>query len=462
MQIKNMTEGRGVAQWVMPKKNTANTSRPGKDKENRKRDGGNRLAGSSGTNRRNRSDEPDNHSNTSSLLNENPTYLQTRTYYDPHSQQYHSTTIRHAQDEEDARQQQANKIDDAICKTICVIVEQYLKELRDHQRQINEARSKLIRDGHSRGDFIAHTDMSRLNVRDEQTKAIGTIKQLTNYLKELSTIKRQENSESDSVSEEIHNKLSDLRHEIISTLNDFVLANGDIDVPIVDLDDPTGGRDYDLCIEAQRSNRDVRELEITNSLSLDITTSTAETQQQQLRKRPLANRNNGMTMNDVDDDKRDAATIEQQQQQQQLDSDNKYKLMTVQNDYQLIEVDKRRREINKLEKDTVELRNLFADFYTLVKTQGEQVDTIEDNLVMAAQHISEGRSHLSQAARPMRGLTVLLPMTGCITGALIGGPIGFLVGGKLGSITIICASSLLGLLSSLGAQKCIETGGKMR
>lgn len=331
-------------------------------------------------------------------------------------------------------------IDGALCKTICIIVEQYLKELREHQRQIDSARSKLAKRSHHSNDeldsnFIGHKDVNKLRVRDEQTKAIDTIKQLTNYLKELSTIKRQESGTTDLVSEQMYDKLSDLRNEIIHTLNDFVLSNSDIDVPIVGPDDAASkGRGNDLCVEAS-SNREP--IGITQESCNSNHHQERRLNQQPIRG-PLSNHSsNSLTSPNEPDPETNCG--------------DKYKLSTIHDDHQLNEFDRRRREIHQLERDTVELRNLFVDFYNLVNIQGEQVDNIEDNFANAAQQVSEGKNHLEQS---MKGLTVLLPMTGCITGALIGGPIGFIVGGKLGGVTMICATSLLGFLSSLGIQRC--------
>lgn len=370
-------------------------------------------------------------------------------------------------------QQNRNEIDSAICKTICVIVEQYLKDLRECQKRINQARSNLRAKNHHSSDdctYIAYNDVFRLRVRDEQTKAVETIKQLTNYLKELSTIRRPESGTAHQVDPEhegLYDRLSDLRNDIIYTLNDFVLANSDIDMPIVDPDDGTSvGRDYDLCVEAQRSHRGLGAVDIapqtidsqappSNRAKPDGESYRGSRQgdlskpSQQLARRPLTDRSSS--------DANIAGSSNEQSERidPTLNQDDQYKLVAIQDDYQSVELDKRKREIHKLERDTVELRNLFVDFYQLIKMQGEQVDNIEDNIVAAAQHISEGRDHLEH--RPMKGLTVLIPMTGCITGALIGGPIGLMVGGKLGSMTIICATSLVGLLSSLGARKLIKT-----
>lgn len=343
--------------------------------------------------------------------------------------------------------QQRVSIDDAICKTVCNIVEEYLKELQDHQRHINEARSRLARDVAHDNNYISHNDIYGLKVRDEQTKATETIKQLTNYLRELSSMKRQMDASSDLASEDINNRLSDVRNDIIQALNDFVIANNDIDIPIV-YPGESNVRDYDFCTDVHRSTSDISKIEVsqTSTSSPERSSTPASTTAKASPIYSSSGRNRKQSMlisiDESDDGLRDHQMSGDNQQLQTYDASGE----------RFVELEKRKRDIQKLERDTVELRKLFADFYNLVKIQGEHVDSIEDNLVIAAQHISEGKQHLS---RSMKGLTVLVPVTGCITGALIGGPIGLIIGSKLGGVTIICATSLLGLLSSIGAHRCI-------
>jgi hypothetical protein len=261
-------------------------------------------------------------------------------------------------------------------------------------------------------NFVSRNDLSRIKVRSEQTKATETIKQLTSYLRELSHIKNQMESVNELADEDSLNRLSDIRNSIIQALNDFVLANTDIDFPIIG--DVPSGADYDLCLDAPR----------------------ALNGRQSTRVQPISDTNNAGYLSDRTNIQEGNLLVMKQDESKEAEM-----------------AEKRLQEVQKLERDTIELKRLFADFYELVKVQGEQVDTIEDNIVMAAQQISDGRNHL--ANRPMRGMTMIVPVTGCITGALIGGPIGFFIGGKLGGLTVVCATSLLGLLSSLGAQKCI-------
>lgn len=325
-------------------------------------------------------------------------------------------------------QSQAIILDKNLCRTLSMIVTENIKELGKHQVDIGRARMKLVNsDSHDSayksGNFITHNDILRLQVRDEQTKAIETIKQLNNYLGVTSTLKRQiELNDNKSLSEDVYTNISDLRANIIQALNDFVLANSDVDVPIIDTIDPNF-REYDLCFDVSREFG-------SNSLTESQRTNRTDGNQSSKEYR------NNEPLVVISDENFE---IENSNQVIQTNSENRH-----------LDLEKRRKEISKLERDTVELRKLFSDFYNLVKVQGETLDTIEDNIVVATHRVVEGRNNIGKVK-----VSALVPVTGCITGALIGGPIGFIVGGKIGTISIICATTLLGLLSSLGAQKCL-------
>lgn len=337
---------------------------------------------------------------------------------------------------------QAIILDSNLCRTLSVIIAENIKELRAYQSDINRARMRLVKASETQetsndcGNFITHNDFLRLQVRDEQTKAIETIKQLNNYLGITSALKRQielTKNNTKPLNDDICNSVSDLRANIIQALNDFVLTNSDIDVPILDPEDPNC-RDYDLCFDIPiekrlQSSTEIDESQNSNQLSDE-------------RREELRN---------------DEPLVVISDENFEIENSNQVIQLSQNSVSHHFEVEKRRKEIHKLERDTVELRKLFAEFYNLVRIQGETVDSIEDNIVVATQRISEGRNSLNK----VKIATAILPVTGCITGALIGGPIGFIVGGKLGTVSIICASSLLGLLSSLGAQKCF-TGKRIK
>lgn len=307
--------------------------------------------------------------------------------------------------------------DPSLLRTISAFAEGHLRELEEHQKAINKARSLGTATAASAArtqPADSDTVRSKIEVRDEQTKAIETIRQLTNYYKELTLLLKQCDAQRDKVDEETINKLSDLRSEIIHAINEFVLANDDIDLPISDLDDS----DYDYCFGAREALHDRTNL------------------QQQTH---LANQCNVVDEQSMALDNSYSESINNQQ------------LVTTIDD-QSMALEKRRREVLKIERDTEELKRLFTDFFTLVKAQGEQVDSIENNIVIATNRINEGHRNVNKA---MKSLTVIMPVTGCIAGALVGGPLGLALGGKLGGITVGCVTSLVGLVSSIGAQRCI-------
>lgn len=404
-------DSHGIVQWVIPPK-SSRTKKNSTTPQNRFR------LDSQSNNQTIPSSHNDNNSNSS--FN--------------HNLAHRDSAVSNQSQTDDTHQQVL--IDDAVCRTISIIVEEYLKELREHQKLINDARSRMIRNRAQDledGNLIAQSDVSRLKVRDEQTKAIETIRQLTNYLRELSYLNRQIGMASNLVSDDISNKLSDVRNDIIQALNDFAIANNDIDIPILDPDDSN----YDFCTEVLRSSSDFRKVEVSQSSGFNEGISSDS---------PTNQRKQSLLI--VIDEEKNNQTCQSSRLQVEAQDNNKF-----------VELEKRRREVQKLEKDTVELRRLFADFYNLIKLQGEQVDSIEDNIVMAAQQISVGKQHLNKSVKSM---TVLVSVTGCITGALIGGPIGFFIGGKLGGVTIICASSLLGLISTIGAQKCLTYSNRLK
>lgn len=310
--------------------------------------------------------------------------------------------------------------DPSLLRTISAFVDGHLRELEEHQRSINKARSATQSITAPRTQLDSDTnggrvDVTKLKVRDEQTKATEAIKQLTNYFRELTHLINQCDAQKDRVDEETLNKLSDMRSEIIQAVNDFVLANSDIDLPILEFDDS----DYDYCVGAREALLDRGQI---------------SQQVYSVNQQPITVCDQLMAVEDS-----------------YPESVNDHQLVTTIDDQSIV-LEKRRREIQKIERDTEELKRLFTDFYTLVKAQGEQVDSIENNIVIATHRINEGHRNVNKA---IKSLTVIMPVTGCIAGALIGGPLGLALGGKMGGITVGCVTSLVGLVSSYGAQRCM-------
>lgn len=330
-----------------------------------------------------------------------------------------------------SRQKGRVSSDSILCRTIGTFVEQHLKDLQEHQRLIDNVRSSLHNNSYDHQELIdsgliSQQELTKIRVRDEQIKAIETIKQLTSYLRELSRIKSQyDSSQEDQADDEIVNTISEQRMEIIQALNDFVLCNSDIDVPICTTSDI---HEYDLCIDAKK-----------------------------MIPYPLNGEKSRANYSNIHYISQDAARQQTEglladfDEPEDLDG-HEQTVAETQSDGNLLKLEKRKKEMEKLCKDTIELRRLFSDFYNLIKTQGEQMDTIEENIVIATQKIREGQQNINRARR---GMTVLMPMTGCITGALLGGPIGLVIGSKVGGLSIVCVASLVGLISSYSAHRCL-------
>jgi len=392
MQIEPTNNGTGVVQWVVPPPTRS------------MRDRGRQLSG--GNNKSWRT--PDSsHSNESRM--DNRDYISCAP-----SKQIDSSIWVQA------------STDIATCKTLCTFAQYHLKELQEHQRLIARTRANLLSThAHNQQDALSMSryDTSKLKVRGQQIKAIETIKQLTNYLKELTHLKRHFESEATNgpMHDEALNKVSDIRAEIIQALNNFVLENSDIDFPI-----DSEEFDYDLCIDARVRDQNYLDPSGQHQSKIETSISSKKVSQEEDAPHSLL------------------GSSEDTSQFQQV--------LAAQSQDQKGNLERYRREIQKLERDTMELRRLFSDFYVLVKTQEEQIDSIEGNIMVAHHHIYEGQHNLS---RTMKSLTILVPVTGCMAGALIGGPIGVAVGGKLGGLTVGCVTSLLGLVSTYGAQRLI-------
>ncbi|GAV04633.1 hypothetical protein RvY_14892-2 [Ramazzottius varieornatus] len=63
----------------------------------------------------------------------------------------------------------------------------------------------------------------------------------------------------------------------------------------------------------------------------------------------------------------------------------------------LADVEARHQDIIKLEKDLVEIRDLFSDVALLIETQGETMDRLEDNMERAAQSMKGGKEETAEA-----------------------------------------------------------------
>lgn len=63
----------------------------------------------------------------------------------------------------------------------------------------------------------------------------------------------------------------------------------------------------------------------------------------------------------------------------------------------LAEIEARHSDIMKLEKNIMELRDLFVDLANLVELQGEMVNNIENHVAMSKSHVDKARAEVNQA-----------------------------------------------------------------
>ncbi|KAK3091974.1 hypothetical protein FSP39_024123 [Pinctada imbricata] len=63
----------------------------------------------------------------------------------------------------------------------------------------------------------------------------------------------------------------------------------------------------------------------------------------------------------------------------------------------LQEIKEREKNLNDLEKQIHEINGLFKEMHLLVSEQGEKLDTIEDNVNNAKEHVDKGKNNLRQA-----------------------------------------------------------------
>ncbi|XP_043236654.1 syntaxin-17-like isoform X2 [Amphibalanus amphitrite] len=103
-----------------------------------------------------------------------------------------------------------------------------------------------------------------------------------------------------------------------------------------------------------------------------------------------------------------------------------------------------------LERDASDLHEIFADLATMTAEQREQVAQVEENVSTAQVNVSEGARHLAAAARLSGGVA---PVAGALLGGLVAGPLGLMVGAKVGSVAAVGG----GVIGYFGGQM-VNTG----
>lgn len=105
---------------------------------------------------------------------------------------------------------------------------------------------------------------------------------------------------------------------------------------------------------------------------------------------------------------------------------------------------------DSLEEDLQELSGLINEFASLVHAQQEKIDSIEENVSVAAANVEEGARSLGKAATT--GLAVL-PVAGALVGGVLAGPIGLLAGFKLVGVASAIGGGILGFAGGNMIQK---------
>ncbi|KAK3083493.1 hypothetical protein FSP39_024121 [Pinctada imbricata] len=87
-----------------------------------------------------------------------------------------------------------------------------------------------------------------------------------------------------------------------------------------------------------------------------------------------------------------------------------------------------------LHQNLVELNTMIHEFSSAVQSQQESIDRIEDNIEKAHENVRSGVTNLSKASKYK---AAAFPVAGALIGTVIGGPVGFLAGLKIGSVAAI-------------------------
>lgn len=89
----------------------------------------------------------------------------------------------------------------------------------------------------------------------------------------------------------------------------------------------------------------------------------------------------------------------------------------------------------------IELNSLVKDFATVVHSQQEVIDRIEDNIEQTHEHVQAGTGFLAQASKYK---AAAIPVAGAVIGGVIGGPIGLMAGFKLAGVATAVGGGIAG------------------
>ncbi|KAJ8371552.1 hypothetical protein AAFF_G00307320 [Aldrovandia affinis] len=103
-----------------------------------------------------------------------------------------------------------------------------------------------------------------------------------------------------------------------------------------------------------------------------------------------------------------------------------------------------------LEEDLLELNGLVNEFSELVHSQQAKIDSIEDNVEVAAANVEAGSRSLGKAVKYKMAV---LPVAGAVLGGVLGGPLGLLAGFKVAGVVAALSGGLLGYAGGNAIQR---------
>lgn len=92
------------------------------------------------------------------------------------------------------------------------------------------------------------------------------------------------------------------------------------------------------------------------------------------------------------------------------------------------------KEMENLQREIVDIQDLFQKVHTMAHGQAEMVSAVEENVEVTQVHVEQGETALRKALRYKKAI---YPMCGALLGTCIGGPIGMIVGIKAGGLAAI-------------------------
>ncbi|EDV26861.1 uncharacterized protein TRIADDRAFT_54205 [Trichoplax adhaerens] len=119
---------------------------------------------------------------------------------------------------------------------------------------------------------------------------------------------------------------------------------------------------------------------------------------------------------------------------------------------QLSIIEEDRKEIKasweKLEKNLLEVKELSETYVTMLREQGETIESISDNIDCTQSNLQRGNLSLAQAGKYKYAL---IPVTGAVVGAAVGGP----------AVAVYSGIKLLGLAAGVAAGLAGYAGGSL-